>query len=132
MNKPHHVLLRLAAGLAIGLWGISKLLYVNDWVMPYGMFYPVTTIGASAVYVLAIIEILLGAGIILSIQRKPAAWIASFIAAVSLVATIIMLIKTGLANPPAPYGVKLVWFIFNPLAILLLLIGIAMHPEEDA
>jgi len=35
MERAFIITLRLAAGLAVGFWGLSKLLFVNDWVGPY-------------------------------------------------------------------------------------------------
>jgi hypothetical protein len=49
---------------------------------------------------------------------------------ISLIATFVVLARTGLAAPPAPIGIKLTWFLSNPIAILILLEGIALLPDK--
>jgi hypothetical protein len=49
---------------------------------------------------------------------------------ISLIAIFVVLARTGLAAPPAPIGIKLTWFLSNPIAILILLEGIALLPDK--
>jgi len=127
--------LRLAAGLGIGFWGISKLIFANDWVGPYqGVFYaalPQAMTGAFFVYVLGVVQVALGAAIIAEFNRTIAAWIAAAMALISLVATTVAIGQAGLASLPGPTGVKLVWLFFNPIAVLLLLVSAALLPEKE-
>ena len=126
--------LRLAAGLGIGFWGISKLIFAGDWVGPYqSLFYaalPGSMTGASIVYVLGVVQIALGVAIIAEFNRSIAAWIAAAMALISLLATAIAVGQSGLAGLPGPTGVKLVWFFFNPIAVFLLLVSAALLPEK--
>lgn len=125
--------LRLAAGLAVGFWGLSKLLFAQDWVAPYeGAFYgDLPGNGAIWVYLLGIVQILVAGAIIANVYRRFAAWVAVGFSGVNLIATLITF--TQPENPiignPAPFGIKLIWFFFNPIAILLLLAGIALLPN---
>lgn len=127
--------LRVAAGLAIGFWGISKLIFAGDWVGPYqSMFYaalPGSMTGTFFVYVLGVVQIALGVAIIAEFNRSIAAWIAAAMALISLLATAIAVGQSGLAGlPPGPTGVKLVWLFFNPIAVFLLLVSAARLPEK--
>lgn len=38
--------------------------------------------------------------------------------------------RTGLAAPPAPMGIKLTWFLSDPIAILNLVGGVALLPDK--
>lgn len=129
------IVLRLAAGLSIGFWGISKLIFANDWVGPYqGIFYaalPQAMTGAFFVYVLGVVQVALGAAIIAEFNRMIAAWIAAAMALISLAATAMAIGQAGLAALPGPTGVKLVWLFFNPVAVLLLLVSAALLPEKE-
>jgi len=92
----------------------------------YQNFY--ATISGWLVVLLGIVQILMGAGIVFEIYRKPAAWLGVIFAVVNLIAS---LTKIGgpIATNPAPWGIKTIWFFFDPLVILLLLIGVAYMPK---
>lgn len=123
-------LFKLSAGLAVGLWGLSKLAFASDWAGAYDMFYAGLPIHLIPVYLLGVIQVVLGAAIVLDFRRRLAAWIAAAMALISLIATIVVLVTTGLAAPPAPMGIKLTWFLSNPIAILILLGGVALLPDK--
>ena len=132
-NKLHIVILQSAAGLAVGFWGLSKLLFAEDWVGPYqDVFYTGLPINFIVVYVLGAAQIVLGAALIFDFKRKLAAWIAAGIALISLVATFIVFARTGFADFPSPIGITLTWYFFNPIAIFLLLVGVALIPEKES
>ena len=122
-------LFKLSAGLAVGLWGLSKVAFASDWAGAYDMFYAALPIGLIPVYLLGV-QVALGAAIVLDFRRRLAAWIAAAMALISLIATFVVLVRTGLAAPPAPMGIKLTWFLSNPIAILVLLGGVALLPDK--
>ncbi|WP_150107040.1 hypothetical protein [Halothece sp. PCC 7418] len=132
MERAFIITLRLAAGLAVGFWGLSKLLFVNNWIGPYeNAFYGSLPFNATLlVYILGIIQIAIALAIIFEFYRKPAAWLAVIFSVVNLVASIATIARPD--NPilgnPAPLGIKLIWFFFNPLAITVLLISVGLMP----
>lgn len=130
MERAFIITLRLAAGLAVGLWGLSKLLFVKNWVGPYEAFYVPLPNATLLVYLLGIIQVLIGLAIIFEFYRKPAAWLAVIFSVVNLIATLAMVSQpeNPILGNPAPFGVKLVWFFFNPLAITVLLISAGLMP----
>ncbi len=131
-NRLHIVILQLAAGLAVGFWGISKVLFGSDWVAIYqNVFYTGLPINFIVVYVLGVIQIALGAAIIFDFKRRLAAYSAAGIALISLVATLIVFARTGFVDLPAPIGITLTWYFFNPIAIFVLLVGVALIPEKE-
>ncbi|PSP17852.1 MAG: hypothetical protein BRC58_05215 [Cyanobacteria bacterium QS_8_64_29] len=119
--------MRVAAGLAVALWGLSKLIFLPDWVGAYQNFY--ATIPGVVVTLLGIVQILIGAGIVFEIYRKPAAWIGVVFAVVNLLNSLFKIDNIAQLGPPPPWGVKIIWFFFDPLVILLLLIGVAYMPK---
>ena len=129
------LILRLAAGLAVGFWGLSKLLFAQNWVAPYeNAFYgDLPGNGAIWVYLLGIIQIVVSVAIILNISRRFAAWVAVGFSGINLIATLITFMKpeNPILGNPAPFGIKLIWFFFNPIAILLLLAGVALFPNSS-
>ncbi len=132
MERAFIITLRLAAGLAVGFWGLSKLLFVKNWVGPYeNAFYGQLPFNpALLVYLLGIIQIVIALAIIFEFYRKPAAWLAVIFSVVNLIASIATVTRPEnpiLANP-APLGIKLIWFFFNPLAITILLISVGLMP----
>lgn len=134
MERTFMIFLRLAAGLAVGFWGLSKLFFVQNWVKPYQMFYPQLPIsGTVFVYLLGIVQVAIALAIIFEFYRKPAAWIAVIFSVVNLIASVTTVLKPE--NPivanPAPWGVKLIWFFFDPLAILILLISVGLMPPTS-
>lgn len=133
MQSTPVFIFRLAAGCAVGFWGLSKLFFANNWVGPYEAFYGALPLSPLLlVYLLGIIQLIIAIAIIANFYRKPAAWIAIVFAVVNLAVSLSAVLRPEnpiLANP-APLGIKLIWFFFNPIAILLLLIGTAMLPES--
>ena len=136
MERAFIITLRLAAGLAVGFWGLSKLFFVKNWVGPYeNAFYGQLPFNpALLVYLLGIIQIALALAIIFEFYRKPAAWLAVIFSVVNLIASIATV--TRAENPilgnPAPLGIKLIWFFFNPLAITILLISVGLMPPVSS
>jgi len=126
MQGASAILVRLAAGLAVALWGLSKLIFLPNWVGAYQNFY--AAIPGWPIALLGIVQILIGTGIVFEIYRKPAAWLGVIFSVVNLV---VSLSKIGgpIAANPVPWGIKVIWFFFDPLAILLLLIGVAFMPK---
>ncbi|MGV2826797.1 hypothetical protein [Myxosarcina sp. GI1(2024)] len=130
------IAIRLAAGLAVGFWGLSKLLFVQSWVGPYqNVFYKTLPFTAPLwVYLLGIVQLVLAGAIVFNYFRKPAAWSAVVFSVVNLVVSFAALTRPE--NPivanPAPLGIKLIWFFFNPIAITLLLIGVGLMPDVRA
>jgi len=132
MERAFIITLRLAAGLAVGFWGLSKLLFVDHWVGPYeDAFYGALPFNAGVlVYILGIVQIAIALGIIFEFYRKPAAWLAVIFSVVNLIASVNILgtPDNPIVNNPAPMGIKLIWFFFNPLAITILLISVGLMP----
>jgi len=131
MERTFIIILRLAAGLAVGFWGLSKLLFVQNWAKPYQMFYGQLPISETfLVYLLGIVQIVIALAIIFEFYRKPAAWIAVIFSVVNLIASVSTVLKpeNPIAGNPAPWGIKLIWFFFDPLAILILLISVGLMP----
>jgi len=132
MERAFMITLRLAAGLAVGLWGLSKLLFVKNWVGPYeNAFYGSLPLNATLlVYLLGIVQILIGLAIIFDIVRRPAAWLAVIFSVVNLVVSVATFAEPDnpIVNNPAPLGIKLIWFFFNPLAITVMLISVGLMP----
>ncbi len=125
-------LLKWGAGLAVILWGLSKLVFAGHWAAPYeNAFYAALPVNLIIVYVLGLLQVGLGIAIIRDFYRRPAAYIAVVMALVSLIATLITSFQPG--NPvmgnPAPLGIKLVWFYFNPIALKILLVAAAEAPD---
>ncbi|HHP7244830.1 MAG TPA: hypothetical protein ACFE0H_09110 [Elainellaceae cyanobacterium] len=135
MTRTSFVILRLAAGLAVGFWGLSKLVFVQNWVAPYeGAFYGnLPGNGALWVYLLGIIQLLIAIAIIFNISRRFAAWVAVGMSGINLIASILTVMKpeNPILGNPAPLGIKLIWFFFDPIAILLLLAGVALLPNVN-
>jgi len=134
MERTFMIFLRLAAGLAVGFWGLSKLLFVQNWVQPYQMFYGQLPIsGTLLVYLLGIVQIAIALAIIFEFYRKPATWIAVIFSVVNLISSITTVLKpeNPIAANPAPWGIKLIWFFFDPLAILILLISVGLMPRTS-
>lgn len=127
-RSAHLALLRAGAGLAVALWGVSKLAFAADWVAPYGNFYPGVPTGFIVVYVLGIVQLALGAAIMLDVWRRLAAWVAVAMSLVNLLASLVLFLRAGLPLP-APLGLKLVWFFFNPLALTFVLAAVALMPR---
>ncbi|NBD15215.1 MAG: hypothetical protein GVY04_03445 [Cyanobacteria bacterium] len=132
MERAFIITLRLAAGLAVGFWGLSKLLFVNDWVDPYeNAFYGALPFNAVLlVYLLGIVQIAIALAIIFEFYRKPAAWLAVIFSVVNLIASVNTFgtPDNPIVTNPAPMGIKLIWFFFNPLAITVLLISVGLMP----
>jgi len=134
MERAFIITLRLGAGLAVALWGLSKLLFVKNWVGPYqNVFYSGLPIADVLVYLLGIIQVLIGLAIIFDIIRKPAAWIAVVFSVVNLVVSLATVFQpeNPILGNPAPFGIKLIWFFFNPLAITILLISVGLMPPAS-
>jgi len=134
MERVFIIALRLAAGLAVGLWGLSKLLFVQNWIKPYQAFYGGLPFNPSLlVYLLGIIQILIALAIIFDFFRKPAAWIAVIFSVVNLISSIstVLAPENPIAANPAPWGIKLIWFFFDPLAITVLLISVGLMPPAN-
>lgn len=134
MERAFIITLRLGAGLAVALWGLSKLLFVKNWVGPYqSVFYSGLPIADVLVYLLGIIQVLIGLAIIFDIVRKPAAWIAVVFSVVNLVVSLATVFQpeNPILGNPAPFGIKLIWFFFNPLAITILLISVGLMPPAS-
>lgn len=135
MERAFIFMLRLAAGLAVGLWGLSKLLFVKNWVGPYeNVFYGALPYNPTTlVYVLGGVQVLIGLAIIFDILRRPAAWLAVIFSVVNLVVSIATVFRpeNPILGNPAPLGIKLIWFFFNPLAITVLLISVGLMPSSS-
>jgi len=132
-ERTYAIALRLAAGLAVGLWGVSKLFFVQSWIGPYeGAFYGDLPIEQLLVYGLGVLQVLVAIAIVTDFLRKPAAWLAVVFSVVNLVVSFAVLWQPDnpIVNNPAPMGIKLVWFYFNPIAIALMLIATALLPEQ--
>lgn len=135
MERAFIIALRLAAGLAVGLWGLSKLIFAQNWVKPYQAFYGQLPIsGTLLVYILGIVQIALALAIIFEFYRKPAAWIAVIFSVVNLISSFFTALapENPIAGNPAPWGIKLIWFFFDPLAILVLLISVGLMPPASS
>jgi uncharacterized membrane protein YphA (DoxX/SURF4 family) len=132
MERAFIITLRLAAGLAVGFWGLSKLLFVDHWVGPYeDAFYGQLPFNAVVlVYLLGIVQIAIALAIIFEFYRKPAAWLAVIFSVVNLIASVNTFgtPDNPIVTNPAPMGIKLIWFFFNPLAITVLLISVGLMP----
>lgn len=132
-SHRHLKLLKWGAGVAVILWGASKIAFVNDWTAPYEQaFYTALPVDMAIVYVLGAIQVILGVAIIQDFYRRVAAYTAAGMAMVSLLATVLVLFEPGnpVAANPAPLGIKLVWFFFNPIALKIVLVAAAEAPDS--
>ena len=79
-------ILRASMGLFLALWGLDKLVSRAGAQHIFDRFYHVA-IGAGAVQAAGVLEILLGVLLALGLWRRPVAWVALAITAVSTVAS---------------------------------------------
>ena len=108
MERAFIIALRLAAGLAVGFWGLSKLIFAQNWVKPYQAFYGQLPIsGTLLVYILGIVQIAIALAIIFEFYRKPAAWIAVIFSVVNLISSFFTALSPE--NPIAGNPVDLVF-----------------------
>lgn len=76
-EKPEayaNTVLRIGLGLFILVWGIAKFTQKDMWVQMFPMIYWGIAIGAGMLAVFGIIELLIGAMLILGWKVKVAAW----------------------------------------------------------